>query len=101
MASSFGMRMILPERTCGKRANPEKRSDPFSGLAQSTRASGVVRWPGQRSSKPGLVPAMPTATIAALLAGLGFVDGQGPSFGLLAVQGRDGLLGFLVGAHLH
>jgi hypothetical protein len=35
-----------------------------------------------------------------ILAGTGLVDGEGPAAVLLAVQGRDGGLGFFIGSHL-
>src|SRR5262249_33995185 len=45
--------------------------------------------------------AIPAATAAAVLPGLGLVDGQGPAVDLLAAQPGDGRLRLLVGAHLH
>src|SRR5205085_967578 len=72
---------------------------PRSGSIPTAPAAAVAAT-ATAAAAVAAAPRTPTAA-AAVLPGLGLVDGQGPAADDLAVEGGDGGLGLLVAAHLH
>jgi hypothetical protein len=71
---------------------------PAKAAASATAAASAVTASAATAATAEAAPA--TTAAAAVLAGTGFVDGEGPAVVLLAVEGRDRRVGFLVVGHL-